>query len=461
MSEKDRWQRKKPNRTKDVVLLGIAGLCIALTVWFVFFRDRGQQPENPQAQAPAFAYRVLRMQSPESESSEPSPIQINEQALLAAIHASADYLANAIQPNGQFAYRINLDPEAHVAERYNILRHAGTIYSLAAYQAEHPSDKVADTLLKSSEFLHTQIGEVERVPGALAVWSDPEVNNSGAVKQCKLGGNGLALVGLCSVENVLPETTKLETLHGLAELILHLQKPDGSFYSKYIPANGGRMDSWTSLYYPGEAALGLVMLYERDANPRWRDAAANALLYLASSRENEDQVPADHWAMIATSRLLALPETGLAAEQRQSLIGHARRVCGELAFATDPIAIDPRLDGCLTGDGRTTPTATRMEGLLASLQGELLLDSTGDLTRELAGRSISFLLRAQIPRGPAKGGMPRAFAWAPPDHPWAEDADFNRRAPEIRIDYVQHALSAMLIYHELEFTSDELVGTSQ
>ena len=56
-----------------------------------------------------------------------------------------------------------------------------------------------------------------------------------------------------------------------------MQKEDGTFYSKYIPAEGGRSVRWTSLYYPGEAALGLLMLYEKDPSAAWIQAAANAI----------------------------------------------------------------------------------------------------------------------------------------------------------------------------------------
>jgi len=55
-----------------------------------------------------------------------------------------------------------------------------------------------------------------------------------------------------------------------------------------------------------------------------------------------------------------------------------------------------------------------------------------------------FLLRAQITEGEFAGGFPRAIKLSPD---WVDGAEsFNRRATEIRIDYVQHALSAMIQY---------------
>ena len=97
----------------------------------------------------------------------------------------------------------------------------------------------------------------------LAVWSEPEVNRSGKPLQAKLGGTGLGLVALLSLENIQPGFTPLADLQALGRFTVYMQKEDGSFYSKYIPSAGGRWDEWQSLFYPGEAALGLLMLYQR------------------------------------------------------------------------------------------------------------------------------------------------------------------------------------------------------
>ena len=59
---------------------------------------------------------------------------------------------------------------------------------------------------------------------------------------------------------------------------------------------------------------------------------------------------------------------------------------------------------------------------------------------------IAFLLRAQIPDGLFAGGFPRAIAMLDEDKPVSESS--NNRVTEIRIDYVQHALSAIIQYRE-------------
>ena len=76
------------------------------------------------------------------------------------------------------------------------------------------------------------------------------------------------------------------------------------------PPRGAGDGSWTSLYYPGEAALGLMMLYEVEDDDaqriRWYRGASRAIRYLYEVRKDLPlaKVEPDHWALIATERLL-------------------------------------------------------------------------------------------------------------------------------------------------------------
>lgn len=53
-------------------------------------------------------------------------------------------------------------------------------------------------------------------------------------------------------------------------------------------------------------ALGLIRLYEVDPSPRWLSAALKTLKYLAETRAGKTDLPADHWALIATRELLKI-----------------------------------------------------------------------------------------------------------------------------------------------------------
>ena len=177
-----------------------------------------------------------------------------------AINRSASYLVKITKEDGMFEYRINMDPMVGVKDKYNILRHAGTIYAMSMYYEGYPDENIRSAIERAGRYLRDEsILPISGKDNMLAVWSKPEVNGSGGPPQIKLGGNGLGLVALLSIEKISPGFTPLPDLKALGQFIIYMQKEDGSFYSKYIPSMGGRQDEWQSLYYPGEAALGLLM----------------------------------------------------------------------------------------------------------------------------------------------------------------------------------------------------------
>lgn len=74
-------------------------------------------------------------------------------------------------------------------------------------------------------------------------------------------------------------------------------------------------------------------------------------------------------------------------------------------------------------------------------------------------RGMTFLIKTQIRTGEHRGAFPRALAKLPEDDS-RRIRNFNRRATEIRIDYVQHAMSAMIQYLEL-FAPTQTAAASQ
>jgi len=379
-------------------------------------------------------------------------VTIESHQLKEAITLSAGYLIGQCRKNGEFLYRINVNPAIKPKPRYNFLRHAGAIYALAFYDQANPQALTRNTLKRATDFFKDSA--IAPIPGntdLLAVWSHPEIARTDKPLQAKLGGTGLGLVALLSAEKRMPGTTPVDYLRKMGNFLLFMQKKDGGFYSKYIPENGGRDDSWTSLYYPGEAALGLLMLYEKDPSLTWLQTAANAIAYLARKRERNNLVEADHWALLATAKLLPFYGRCRKPLPKQALERHAAQIC-ESILRGKPEAYDNAIRyGGFTGDGRTTPTATRLEGMLAALS--FLPDEYSNLRQQMVvaiDEGIQFLLRSQIQSGKYAGGIPRAIQVLPEDHPQFTES-FNRRATEVRIDYVQHALSAMLQYERILF----------
>jgi hypothetical protein len=375
------------------------------------------------------------------------------------IDLAANYLLANIQSNGQFVYRRNTNPKIKIKPKYNILRHAGTIYALCSYQQLFPHRDTPAAIQRAGEFLvENAIAPLPEAPDILAVWSDPDINGSDRPPQAKLGGTGLGLVALAQIQRMQPEWISIAKLQQLGQFLTYMQKEDGGFAAKYVPSQGGIRDDWQSLYYLGEAALGLLELYQQDPQEVWLQAALDSLTYLARSRQGKKQVPADHWALLATEKLFSLTTEEQRSGSSNLLTNHARQICQQiLRHLPEQQVIEDwglmrDVSTSLNASGRTTPTATRLEGLLAAWSF-LPESAMGELMEAAIRAGMVFLQRSQIREGPFAGGIPRAIAPLSSTH-HSDDArksiqKFNRRATEVRIDYVQHTLSATIQYFRL------------
>ncbi len=373
----------------------------------------------------------------------PADLKVDREQLDRAIDLAGEYLIRACGDDGQFVYRAHLNPGVEQPRDYNMLRHAGAIYALGMYREWQSEPSAGPAMVRAVGFLRDEaLAPLEGQKDVMAVWS-PAESGSSSMFEAKLGGAGLGLVALASAERFRSGTTPLDEMRGLGAFILYMQKPDGGFFSKYIPLQGGRSDTWTSLYYPGEAALGLLMLYQVDPQPQWREGAERALAYLARCRRNQAVVEADHWALLATARLFELAEQEKWKIDRAGLIYHAAQICQQMLEDMPDTMPSGATAGCLTTDGRTCPTATRLEGMQAVLP-LLATECAPMCTRMISAidAAIAFLVRTQVPSGPYAGGIPRSAILI------MQEAD---RCQEVRIDYVQHALSAMLQYHSQRF----------
>lgn len=388
----------------------------------------------------------------------PARSEIVQAAVLAA-----RYLHTYIRGDGSFVYRIDASSGREDRRRYNVLRHAGSVLALAQHARQAGlAGGDAERLKLSARFLVDQcVRPPKAQPELLAVWSDPELTG-GRRRQAvaKLGGNGLALAALLELEALRSETANPvlepvlpieEGVRALGEFILFMQRPDGSFRSLFGENPRPQEQGWVSLYYPGEAALGLIMLFEHDGDARWLSAAVRALLYLARSRAGRSSPP-DHWALIATERLFGCsPEwsrEGVSVEQswqdevrfrdsQDLLIGHAEAVTTTMLDEQCQLGKGRCPAGWFGPEPRIAPTATRLEGLLAASRLPL-----GVALQQRIGRAIDlglrFLLDSQLQQGPAVGGFTRTCLSC------AGASD--KRATEVRIDYVQHALAAFRDY---------------
>ena len=312
----------------------------------------------------------------------------------AAAQRAAQALLKRIDAQGRFTYRE--DARGQALPGYNLARHAGALYALAA----HPPSLRNPALARATHWLARQQRPLADWPGTAAIWSDAE----GHPRRAKLGAAGLALAAFADLRAQGAAAPPLRDLQALAAFLVQMQDDAGRFQMRYVEGIGAQRRH--SLYYPGEAALGLYRLAALDGDPRWVRAADRALAVLIEDRERQQQWPPDHWALIAAAEPNA---ASWPAGAREALI--------------EALLAEARPDGALTLDGRSTPTATRLEGLLAALPQRL-----ADAARQKAEAATAPALQVLLAMQRADGTLPLGGA--------------GRSAGEHRIDYSQHALSA-------------------
>lgn len=365
---------------------------------------------------------TLRNDSHLSMNPTPSISQVNK-----AISLAAGYLENACGPEGKFKYAVSTRTRQE-SESYNIVRHAGAIYALAMYNRSKPDRKAVEAMVRAARFMQKNYVRPGERYGQLAVRSE----SIGPRSDGELGPSALGLVALAEVRKVAPRVVSLNELQGLGLFLLSLQREDGSFVEKYNGELGPQQ--LDNLYYPGEAALGLVELYEADHAHQWADAALRALSSLAKDRGSLFITPPDHWFLIAAAELFSACKNHCPAWS-ENLPQYASKICDAIVREQlhNPSSF---LDGAFDQKGQTGPVAARMEGLLAVMRtvSDNALCSKMNATVKLG---VAFLLRAQIKAGPFAGGLPTAVLAGTPE------------SSEIRIDNVQHALTSWLVYEHL------------
>ncbi|WP_079542385.1 hypothetical protein [Bradyrhizobium lablabi] len=352
----------------------------------------------------------------------------------ASISRAAEALTALLKADGSFVYEARLDGRP-VKPQYNLVRHAGAIYALNMFEARWLSPAAKWDIESALDFLKLNVRPLSEsgppMSAVLASWRGDG--------DTVLGATALGVVAFLTAETRKQSGDEKALIRNMGAFLLSMQQPDGAFYSRYNFQHALRDDSFNSLYYPGEAALALVHLFSWDTSSeqaRWGDAARRALLYLAETRALDQEYPPDNWALTATR---AFFEAGvpISEDERAKLILHAERVVEADLLLKVEQGSDPVLSGALTDTGSTTQTSTRLEGLLAALTF-IKSQSVIARTKQAIRPAMAFLLQSQIQEGPLEGAFPETVIVDPQKH----------RHLFVRIDYIQHALSAMILYRD-------------
>jgi hypothetical protein len=375
-------------------------------------------------------------------------VELKPATVESAMAEASAYLIRHLDSDGRFEYAIHLEglpPESD----YNVLRHAGTIYALAQYHELTADARTREPILRGADYLlRRHVRPIAEQNGMSAVFSLPGEEVEGTNAQVKLGGCALGVVALLKARQLDSNVVSLDILKQIANFILFMQEENGHFQAKY--ENGQFSKGFESLYYPGEAILALALLYEVDPDPRWLHAALKGIAYLEKSREGlpVHRLPGDHWLMIATATVIphydSAPDSSIS---RKRIIDHAAAIGKMMMGEQRRTSLLPGMRGSFVNNGAVTSTSTRLEGLIALFS--LLPPDHPDRVRikKSIESGLGFVLRAQVREGDGRGGFKGALRKLPGITRRLRQN--NAQQSEIRIDYVQHALSALVGYQKM------------
>ena len=341
--------------------------------------------------------------------------------LIAAARAGGDYLVRMQKPDGSFHYYYDAATDSFEPRRYNIVRHAGAALALLDLYGATRDAHYLEASRRAITFLKTRFRSARSGRAVYVLDYDGKA---------KLGASGLALAALARQIQLDRRFADRRSATRLANLILAMQRKDGSFEMRYRLQSADEQ-GFDSLYYPGEALLGLIRLFKLNGGQRLLKAARRGAGFLIESQRRMDTLPPDAWLMQALGDLY---NTG----PQKQFANHAIALAE--AMIAEQYGDNDRADyngGFGPGPPRATPAASRAEGLVSAYR---LARSIGDARASKIATALKACARFQLAQQftlQNSGSLP---------NPARAAGGFREglTSPRIRIDFVQHNISSLL-----------------
>lgn len=206
------------------------------------------------------------------------------------IRKSSVYLANAVMENGRFDYGVNPVNDNHFTT-YNILRHAGTIWSIIM---QYDTTRDNALLPKIESTIAYMLESIEQPDDTHAYLIERKAD------EIKLGGNAVAIITLSTYMKVMGSDKYKDLVACIANSILDAQDADGSYYHVLSYPDFARKERDRIVYYDGEATFALARTYSVTGDERYLRAAKKALDYFI---QNDYTRFCDHWIAYAVNEV--------------------------------------------------------------------------------------------------------------------------------------------------------------
>ena len=347
---------------------------------------------------------------------------------------AAHYLARGVNEEGRFRYLVSATDNRSIAG-YDWPRHAGATYFLAQAAALSGDTDLRYATLRAASLLRDR---------ALATCGANRCIGQDDIVE--IGSTALTVIAFVEIVRAGIDASYRPLALDLARFLRSQQRPDGEFMHQYDRRSGQPIDV-QFVYFTGEATLALARAHRLSESPDDLDAARRALAYLVGPAwhffGNRYYFGEEHWTCQAMADLAAdgapNPDALDFCVRWQRFGRRLQHVQGDSAQDTDgSVGIDPVITP------RVTPVASRCEAAVATLDAVTRAGVSEVERRELdrqIRRAMAFVLRNQFRPGPAHlFADPAAVFGAIPGSP----VDF-----QLRIDYAQHAGSAMIRWLEV------------
>ena len=207
--------------------------------------------------------------------------ELDENGLLPIIGTASRFLARQVKPDGTFVYGYHPCFDRTIAA-YNTLRHASSTYAMIeAWEVTQDRHLKAAIDRALSRLTNEFIRKVELPDGGAAAFLVDVAD------EIKLGGNATAILALTRYCKATSTTEFLPLVQQLAAGIAFMQdRASGGFVHVLNYPDLSVKEAFRTVYYDGEAAFGLMRVYELTHDSRWLEIVEKAL---------EHFIAVEHW----------------------------------------------------------------------------------------------------------------------------------------------------------------------
>jgi len=347
-----------------------------------------------------------------------------------------NYFKNVVQKSGKFIYSF-LPHRNKRQKKYNILRHAGTTYSMVETYELMPDKELLTEINRAFTYLFRHIKPLEVNEKNVQV-----VVEKGSQK---VGGSALTIVALAKYTLVTGDQQYIPLMQNLASWFEEIQGENGEFTVHKQNYTTGKISDFVSHYYPGEAILALVRLYQVDKNEKWLDIAEKAAQFLINIRDKGatiDTIAHDHWLLYGLNDLYRERQNDMYLNH-SFLIAEAimKTQIGEKEASRDEL-----IGGYVPKSGNepsSTPVACRSEGLSAThnLAKDFGHEKMAQRTHFAIQQGIKFQLQMQL--------RPESVMHFKRKKLCLGAVQAGLKSLSLRNDFTQHNISSFIAYYRI------------